>query len=199
MPTANETQRVAPRLWIWGSYDPAAKCDLTSTAIWVRSGMVLIDPIRLATRALDELIQHARPVAIILTNGNHARSARWYSDRFGIPLMAHADAVPELGLAVERTISDGEKVQDLVVIAITGAQAGEIALYAANGTLVVGDALIHLESHGFALLPDKYCTDAALMRESLRKLLRFEFELLTFAHGLPIIDHARQRFEQLIA
>ena len=199
MAPAEEIHRVAAKLWCWGNYDPSAKTDLNSTAIWGRRGMVLIDPIRLATGPLDELVGHARPVAIILTNGNHARSARWYSDRFGIPLMAHSDAVAELGVAVERSLADGETVQDLAVTAIPGAPAGEIALYDASGVLMIGDALIHLESHGFTLLPEKYCIDAALMRQSLRKLLRFEFEVLTFAHGLPLVDRPRQRFEQLIA
>ena len=43
------------------------------------------------------------------------------------------------------------------------------------------------------MLPEKYCEDAAKGRESLKKLLRFPVEIVTFAHGLPIVSQARQR------
>ena len=74
----------------------------------------------------------------------------------------------------------------------------EIALHA-EGVLHVGDALIHLPSTGFAPLPDKYCTDPRELRAALGKLLRFPCEVLTFAHGLPLVILARQRLADLLA
>ena len=87
---------------------------------------------------------------------------------------------------------------NLVVIEIAGAPPGEIALHA-EGIAHVGDALIHLEPMGFSLLPEKYCADAREMRRALGKLLRFDFEVMTFAHGLPLISQARRRLENLLA
>jgi hypothetical protein len=46
---------------------------------------------------------------------------------------------------------------------------------------------------------DKFCADPREMRAALGKLLRFSFEVLTFAHGLPMVAHARQRLAQLLA
>jgi hypothetical protein len=63
----------------------------------------------------------------------------------------------------------------------------------------LGDALIHLPPYGFTLLPEKYCTDAREMRLALGKLLRFPFQILTFAHGLPLVSEARQRLAHLLA
>jgi hypothetical protein len=95
---------------------------------------------------------------------------------------------------------EGEPWLDgLTPIAIPGAPSGEIAIHCATGTLVIGDALIHFPPHGFALLPDKYCADPPALRIALRKLLRFDFEVLTFAHGFPLVARARQRLEALIA
>ncbi len=199
MPRADEFQQVTDGLYFWQAYDAAVKVELSCCARRTTRGLVFIDPIPLAREALAELCEVAAPVAIILTNGNHARAAAGYRTRLSIPILAHREAVAELGLTVDQEIADGEMVLDeLTVIALPGAASGEIALHA-GGVLHVGDALIHLAPLGFALLPEKYCADAREMRASLGKLLRFPFEVLTFAHGLPLVSQARQRLAQLLA
>jgi glyoxylase-like metal-dependent hydrolase (beta-lactamase superfamily II) len=71
--------------------------------------------------------------------------------------------------------------------------------HAANGgTMVLGDALINFEPHGFGFLPAKYCLNARMMRRSLRKLLDYAFDRMFFAHGTPILSGARARVEQLL-
>ncbi len=200
MPIAEEFQLITPRVAFWQAYEPAVKSDLSCCAIVTPSGLVFIDPIPLAEDALAELIPLAPPAAIVCTNGNHARAAADFRARFSIPIHAHPDAVAELGFAVDHELSEGATVcESLGVIELPGGGAGEIALHSAAGALHVGDALIHLEPMGFALLPDKYCADAREMRRSLGKLLRFDFELLTFAHGLPLTVKARHRLETLLA
>jgi hypothetical protein len=175
------------------------KTDLTCCACRTAQGLVFIDPIPLQKDAEAELLAMAPPRAILLTSGNHARAAADYRRRFSIPIHAHAEAVAEFDFAVDHTIADGETVLDeFTVIRLPGAAAGEIALHRGDA-LHLGDALVHLAPLGFALLPDKYCDDPREMRGALGKLLRFPFELLTFAHGLPIVAHARQRLAQLLA
>jgi glyoxylase-like metal-dependent hydrolase (beta-lactamase superfamily II) len=199
MPHAEEYQQVRDDLFFWQAYDPAVKVDLSCCAHRTTRGLVFIDPIPLAREALAELCAIAPPAAIILTSGNHARAAADYRDRFSIPILAHTAAIPELGLTVDQEIADGETVLDtFTVIAIPGAAAGEIALHAVD-TVHLGDALIHLPPYGFTLLPEKYCADAKEMRLALGKLLRFPFQILTFAHGLPLVSQARQRLADLLA
>ena len=199
MPHAEEFQQVIDGLYFWQAYDPAVKVELSCCARRAACGLVFIDPIPLAKDALAELCNTAVPAAIILTNGNHARAAAEYRTRFSIPIFAHAGAFAELGLAVDQEIADGETVLDeFTVIALPGAAPGEIALHA-SGALHVGDALINLPPYGFAPLPEKYCADAKEMRIALGKLLRFPFEVLTFAHGLPLVTQARQRLATLLA
>ena len=199
MPRADEFQQITDGLYFWQAYDPAVKTDLTCCARRTARGLVFIDPIPLARAALAELCKVAPPAAILLTNANHARAAEDFRTRFSIPIFAHAAAIATLGLAVDHEIADGETVLgEFTVTALPGAAPGEIALHA-SGALHVGDALIHLAPHGFALLPEKYCADAKEMRAALGKLLRFPFEILTFAHGLPLVTQARQRLATLLA
>ncbi len=200
MPAADEFQLVTPRLAFWQAYEPAVKCDLSCCAPVTPGGLVFIDPIPLAEDALTEVARLALPVAIVCTNGNHARAAADYRARFSIPICAHPAAAGELGVAVDREVREGDTIGgSLTVIELPGAGPGEIALHSAAGAVHLGDALIHVEPLGFALLPDKYCADARELRRSLGKLLRFEFELLSFAHGLPLAAKARSRLESLLA
>ena len=199
MARAEEIQEVRPGLYFWQAYEPSVKVDLSCCARQTARGLVFIDPIPLAKEALQELLSAGTPAAIVLTGGNHARAAEEYRRRFSIPIHAHAGAVAELGLSVDHTLADGDAVMDeLTVITLPGSTAGEIALHGGD-VCHLGDALIHLPPMGFSLLPDKYCDDSKELRRSMEKLLRFPFEVLTFAHGLPIVARARQRLTQLLA
>ena len=44
-----------------------------------------------------------------MTNGNHDRAVTQLRSQFKIPVIAHTDAIAELGFAVDRTVSDEEK------------------------------------------------------------------------------------------
>ena len=199
MPRADEFHQVTASLFFWQAHDPALKVDLSCCARRTPRGLVFIDPIPLARAALAELCAVDHPAAIIITNGHHARAAADYRRRFSIPILAPAGAIAELGLPVDQPIADGATVLDsFTVIALPGAAPGEIALHA-EGMLHVGDALIHLAPHGFAVLPDKYCANPQELRVALGKLLRFPFEVLTFAHGLPLVAQAHRRLAQILA
>ena len=196
MARAEEFQTVREDLFFWQAYDASVKVDLSCCARQTSRGLVLIDPIRLADEALDELTARRRPAAIVLTNGNHERAARDFRERFQIPIYAHRDALAGLG---EVDLREGEALMDeLAVVELPGASPGEIALHGA-GVLHVGDALIHLPPAGLGILPDKYCSDPKQLRHSLGKLLSFPFDALTFAHGLPLVTQARERLSQLLA
>lgn len=199
MPSAEEFQEIQPGLFCWQAYEPSVKTDLTCCACETPEGLVFIDPIGLTKEALDRLTSRRSPAGIVLTSGNHSRATAEFRERWRIPICAHAAAVPELECPVDRVVAEGDQLFGrLTVIELPGAAEGEIALNG-NGVTHVGDALIHLPSFGFAMLPEKYCTDASELRQSLGKLLRFSFEVLTFAHGLPLTAHARHRLSQLLA
>jgi Metallo-beta-lactamase superfamily len=197
---AAEFQWVNERVAFWQAFDPAVKTDLSCCALLTSSGLVFVDPIPLAASAAAELTAAAKPVAIVLTNGNHARGAAEFRTRHSIPICAHADARATLGLAIDRELAEAEAVvPGLVTTTLPGAGPGEIALHFESRLVAIGDALINVDSHGFALLPDKYCENPKMMRASLGKLLRIDFEIMTFAHGLPLISGARSRLESLLA
>lgn len=200
MRPVGEFQRVNDRLVFWQGYDPSSKVDLSAHALLTDEGWVFVDPIPLRDEALEELRGPDKVAAIVLTSGNHERAAAGFKKNLGAPLFAHAAARPELSIEADHWIEDGGQVCGLTSIRLPGFATGEIALHdpRSGGLMMMGDALINLDSTGFTLLPDKYCDDPKTARKSAEKLLQFSFELMTFAHGLPIIKGASRRLQQLL-
>jgi len=201
MKPVDDFQQVTEGLWFWQGYDPSVKTDLCSCAVQSGRDLFFIDPIPLAGEPLGELVSMAGPAGIILTNGNHERAAADYRKKFDIPVFAHEETEGEFGIGVDRWIADGASIAPgLTAVSLPGVAKGEVAIHAGpgGGIVLMGDALINIEPFGFALLPDKYCVDAKLMKQSLRKLLQFSFEAMTFAHGLPVVSGAKKRLEQLL-
>ena len=198
MATAADFQRVTPELFHWQAYEPAVKCDLSACAITTQDGLVFVDPIPLAEPALSNLAGAGKPLAVLLTSGNHERAADEFRIRFEIPICASATAAAAMTTRIDRVINDDELAPGgLRAVGVPSAGPGEVA-FVGNGIACIGDALIHLESHGFALLPDKYCADSVRLPNDLRKLLSYDFHILTFAHGAPLTEQARQRLETLL-
>jgi hypothetical protein len=198
MPVASEIEPVFPGISIWRCYDRSVKADLFSTALETASGTYLLDPIPLAPDAVASLASLTRIAGIVVTNENHERAAAQFSGKFNVPV--YLDAVLASTTRLPSVAATHGLAAELTAVAIEGGPAGEIAIYFAGseGTMVIGDALINFEPYGFALLPAKYCSNFKLMRRSLSQLLDYSFERMLFAHGLPILSHARERLEQLL-
>jgi hypothetical protein len=197
---ASDIEPVAPGISLWRFYDSSIKAELFSTALETNSGTYLIDPISLAADALIGLAAGAKVVGIIVTNENHERAAAQFADKFEVPIYVDAGIASVVKLPGIIPIRDDCFSAGLKAVGIEGGPAGETALHwaAGDGTMVVGDALINFDPYGFTLLPAKYCSNFKLMRRSLLKFLDYPFERMLFAHGMPILSHARERLELLL-
>ena len=201
MRLASDFDCIAPNIAIWHAYNSEVKAELYSTCLTTGVGTYLIDPIPLQREAFDELMG-SRPVAgIVLTNSNHYRAAAQFAQQFSVPIFAYEETFPNDQTGQLTLVTDGDEVCDgLRVIDIAGGPQGEIVLHCAvdGGTLIVGDALINFEPHGFAFLPAKYCSNQKRMRRSLRKLLHYKAKRILFAHGAPILSAASERLRALL-
>ena len=201
MPRAQEVDEVSPGIFVWQTYDNNAKADLFSTAIETGAGTSVVDPIPLDPDSLLGLGMQGKVAGICATNANHARAAAEFAEAFSVPIYVHDELRGTADFPHATGVQDGEMfAQGLTGIMLDGGPAGEMALHCNEngGTVVIGDALINFEPHGFGLLPVKYCRDARLMRRSLGKLLEHAFDRMLFAHGTPILSGARARVEQLL-
>jgi glyoxylase-like metal-dependent hydrolase (beta-lactamase superfamily II) len=182
----------------WHTYDRKLKAELFSTALLAGNELTVIDPIALPPAHHKELESLGPVVRIVITNANHARDAVAFAQSYSAPVFAPPELRVEVPLS--HSLQDDLAIGALRVIRIEGAADGEFALYHPDdaGTLIVGDALINFDPHGFSLLPRKYCTNRKQMIRSLRKLLDLDFARIFFAHGNPIMVRARERLESLL-
>lgn len=188
--------RVSTAFAIWYTYDPTIKADLFSTAVVARNELAVVDPIALPAPHRNQLNSLGRVAIIVVTNANHLRDTLNFSRSASIFAPSELNAE----LTDYYALSDGLQLGPFRAIKIDGAADGEFALYHPDdgGTLIVGDALINFEPHGFDLLPQKYCTNQKLMVRSLRRLLGLDFNRIFFAHGIPIVTRARERLASLL-
>jgi len=197
MAAANGFSAISPHIFSWQAYEPSVKCELSSSAIATPAGLVFVDPIPLADRWLRELLASGTPCAIVITNGNHARAAAEFRERLAVKVFASEEAA-DSGFTPDEFIAEGDFTPGgMRVVGLPGAGPGEIALVG-DGVICIGDAVIHLEPEGFGLLPAKYCSDAHQLRDSLRKLLSYQFDVMTFAHGVPLVGQARHHLALLL-
>jgi glyoxylase-like metal-dependent hydrolase (beta-lactamase superfamily II) len=189
--------RVSTAFAIWYTYDPTVKADLFSTAFAARNELTVVDPIVLPDPYRTELDSLGRIANVVVTNANHLRDTLNFS--YSASIFAPSELNAELTL--NHALSDGLQVGPFRAIKIDGAADGEFALYHPDdsGALIVGDALINFEPHGFDLLPRKYCADQRRMIRSLRRLLDLDFNRIFFAHGNPIVTRARERLASLLS
>lgn len=201
MARAQDIDEVSPGIFVWQTYDNNVKADLFSTAIETGAGTYVVDPIPLDPDSLLGLGMHRKVAGICATNANHARAAAEFAEAFSVPIYVHDELRGTADFPHATGVQDGEMfAQGLTGIVLDGGPAGEMALHCNEngGTMVLGDALINFEPHGFGLLPAKYCRDARLMRRSSRKLLDYAFDRMFFAHGTPILSGARALVERFL-
>lgn len=188
----------------WQAYDETSRVDLTSSALLLGDTWLLVDPIPLAPVAFDRLVDEmgaARCGGVVLTSANHGRSAGWFAERLSAPVHAHPDVAGEGDLAIDVKLTPGKPFfETLEVIPLPGAAQGEIALYwpGLGGLWIIGDALIHLDATGLVFLPERYCSDRALLRRSARALLERPCKTVAFAHGRALTNDAFHRLATLI-
>ncbi len=202
MSPATEVQFVSDQFAVWQAYDPDARVECMSSAVRVHDagGWAVVDPIPLSMDAVEDLAKIAPPIAVLCTSCNHERSCAAFAGQHNLPLFAPEEAIHEFGWANSQPLHEGEQpIPGVEPIALPGAAVGEMAIWFEHAAvMVVGDAIIHLNSTGLALLPPKYCTSQKLLKVSLQKLLRYPFQILSFAHGLPLVANPGKRLAALL-
>jgi glyoxylase-like metal-dependent hydrolase (beta-lactamase superfamily II) len=197
---ADEFQVLSDTLYYWSVYEPSVKCEIGCAALKLPSGWAIVDPVPLAEPAWKELLALAPLRAILLTNGNHVRDALALKKLYQVPVVTAPDTRRDITeLRPDITLLPNELLYGITAIAIPGATPGETAFYSKTGVMILGDAVINTSTEaGLEFLPDKYCTDAAQNRASLRQLLSYDFHTLILAHGAPVTTRAKEKLTALL-
>ena len=192
---AESAEEVVPGIWHWSISDERLGGFAgDSYAVAGESGVVLVDPHRLAPEALDRL----GPVeAIVLSNGSHQRSAWRLRRELGAPV--HAPALSkEIDEEPDARYGDGDELPGgLHAVFTPGAGTTQHTLLRGD-VAIVPDVLLGIPGRGIQLVPEEYAHDVEEARRSAEKILDLPFSVLLLAHGGPVTDDPKAQIRQAL-
>lgn len=197
---------IFPGIYTWGASYPDRPWDLNGYALVLDGHTLLIDPP--APDAADWPQFDALPsiTRIILTNRDHLRDTELFQERYGAHVIAGINEVAQLSaLTIDETVHENDLIAGaLRVIDLPGKSPGEIGLLLERthplagdlgGILFLGDAIIGHPAGALGLIPEHKLDEPAVLRQSLRKLLTLDFEVLLPCDGKPILSGAKTKVE----
>ena len=201
-------REILPGIFTWGSTYADRPWDLNGYAIAFTGGTVLIDPP--APQEADWSKLPMPITTVVLTNRDHARDAVLFRTRYGARIVAGQDEVHQFSpLTIDAVVQEGDMIGGaLRVIHLPGKSPGEIGLYLEpayhagsgdrGGILILGDAIIGNPPGALGLIPEEKLDDPKTLRESLPKILDYQFEVLLLCDGQPVLSDAKQKVSDFL-
>ena len=164
-------------------------------------GNLCIDPVEPDAAAVAE-IERLGVARILLTNRNHSRAANLLRGRTGARAAIHPEDAAHArgqGTELDDALRPGDRIGPFAVIGVPGKSPGEVALHwPERRLLLVGDAVIGNPPGRCGLLREAVMDDAPRLRASVGELLDLDFETLLVGDGVPILQDAKARLEELV-
>lgn len=223
-----DIREIEPGLWSWTAPHPSWTPEKDAPGGWGQmvaclyfeapDATVLIDPLAPPEgtpeaasfwAALDrDVARRARPVAVIIGNEYHGRSAdavrARYGSRPGVSVHAHKDGVPQMTAKVTHPItvpaSGAALPGGITALSIPILSAGELLIALPDGRgIVVADTLLATNDGQLRVAPRSWVDDRpgakerydAEFRPMLRQLLDRPFDRLFVSHGPSVLAHAQ--------
>jgi hypothetical protein len=189
-------QEIAPGLWHWTAPHEHIHIDVSS--YYLLDERVLIDPM-IPTEGLAWFALHAPPQHVLLTNRHHDRHAWRLREAFGCAVHCVTAGLHELdGRGPAEPFDFGEELPGgVVAYEVDAICPDETALHIpAHRALACADGVVRWAGQdGLTFVPDELMDDPeqtkAGLRDSYRRLLDLDFDLLLLAHGDPVTAGAK--------
>ena len=203
-------RQILPGIFRWGSTYADRPWELNGYAIQLGAGTVLIDPPAPENDDWAGFDALQPIVKIVVTNRDHLRDATLFRTRYAAPLVAGANEVAQLApVAIDETVLEGDRIAGaLLVIHLPGKSPGEIGLLMdrpggaiagdLGGILILGDAIIGHPPGSLGLIPEHKLDNRVLLKQSLRKLLNLDFDVLLPCDGEPVMGGAKSRVVEFV-
>jgi hypothetical protein len=196
---AEAADEVVPGVWRWGvANERIGGAESTGHAVVGGDGVVLVDPVRLAPRALAAL---APVAAILLTAQCHQRSSWRYRRELGARVWA-----PEGTRPMEEEPDERYRAGDLLpgglrAVHTPGPEDVHFSFLRADrpSVLFCSDLLTNYGGRGLDFVPLKYHDDPPQTRRTVEGFLDLDFEVLCLDHGSAIVDDPKAAIRALLA
>jgi glyoxylase-like metal-dependent hydrolase (beta-lactamase superfamily II) len=204
-------REILPGIFTWGSTYADRPWDLNGYAITLDGCTVLVDP---PAPGQDDWpsFDLMKPIRkVVLTNRDHVRDIQLFRTRYGAHVVAGTDEVLQLApIAIDEAVREGDLISSaLRVIHLPGKSAGEIGLYfdpthhafsrEMGGILLLGDAIIGNPPGALSLIPEPKLDQPSKLKQSLRKLLDYDFDVLLLCDGQSVLSGGKLKVAEFLS
>jgi glyoxylase-like metal-dependent hydrolase (beta-lactamase superfamily II) len=205
-----DMREILPGILTWGATYADRPWDLNGYAIRLDGITVLVDPPAPTDAEWPEFDSLLPIIKIIITNRDHVRDAELFQTRYGASIVAGIDEVSQLvPLSIDETVREGDLIVGaLRTIQLPGKSPGEIGLYfdpahhavsrELGGIVLLGDAIIGHPPGALGLIPEHKLDNPAQLKQSLRKLLAYDFSVLLLCDGQPVFSGAKAKVAEFL-
>jgi hypothetical protein len=195
-------KQVLPGMWQWSWFSEEKKLDFNGLLLMVGEHRVLVDPPPMAPEDVEQVKRLGQVDYIAVTNRDHVRESATYRSEFRCQLWFPEADAPQMDVKPDKTYKDGELLPGGIWVVHLRDQKspGESALFIqqGRGTMIVGDALLGKPAGSVSMLAAEKFADPHKAREGLRRLLKYNFDVLLVGDGASILGGAKQAVETFL-
>lgn len=193
---------VAPDIQQWSFFSAEKQLDFNGLVLTVNDHCILVDPPPMEAADRTAILKGRTVDYILLTNRDHVRETEICRRDFKAKVYAPEADAPLMEIAIDKTYKDSELLPGgLWAIHLKDMKSpGESALFLdrGKGYLILGDSLIGKPPGQLNLLPADKFADVAKARESLKRLLKYNFETVLTGDGASILTGGKEAVRRAI-
>ena len=205
--------KLMPQLFTWAEIHGASRnqgYNWNSFFVQDESNSIraLIDPLPLSVDEIQQIDRLGTPTHLMLTCAYHERSLTEFKRKWDCQVLVHENQVDEVKFTFDDTFADRDMLWDLLeVVRVPNVRhREEVCFYVKNhkGALIIGDLLSGgrkdsgIPDGNVGINAPEYLVDLDKARLSLSVLLHFEFNLMCFGHGSPVVCDAKDVLRHFI-
>ncbi len=205
--------KLTPHLFTWAELHGASRnqaYNWNSFLVQDESNSVraLIDPLPLSANQIQQIDELGGPTHLMLTCAYHERNLIEFKRKWDCQVLVHENQVDEVEFTFDATFADRDMLWDLLeVVRVPNVRhREEVCFYLRShgGALIIGDILSGGRKDSDILdgkvgfNAPEYLVDLDKARLSLSVLLHFEFNLMCFGHGSPVVRGAQEVLKHFI-
>ncbi len=193
---------IAPDIQQWSCFSTEKQLDFNGLHLTVNDHCILVDPPPMEAADRTVILKGQAVDYILLTNRDHVRETEVCRRDFKARVYAPEADAPQMEIPIDKTYKDGELLPGgLWVIHLKDMKSpGESALFLdrGKGYLILGDSLIGRPSGQLNLLPADKFADVAKARESLKRLLNYNFDAVLVGDGASILTGGKEAVRRAV-
>ena len=193
---------IAPGIQQWSFFSQDKQLDFNGLLLTVNDHCILVDPPPTDAADRTTILKGRTVDYILLTNRDHVREAEACRRDFKAKVYAPEIDAPLMEIPIDKTYKDGELLPGgLWAIHLKDMKSpGESALFLdmGKGYLILGDSLIGKPPGQLNLLPADKFADVSKAKESLKRLLKYNFDAVLVGDGTSILTEAKEAVRRAI-